>query len=58
MFSFASDFVAKTQNLSIHEPWFEEFTIPCLDDFMDVDRDEMLLCSIRAFRKYLSSMEQ
>ena len=38
-FFFLRDFVAKTQNPSVHDPQFEEFTVPSLDDF--VDSDEM-----------------
>ena len=47
-FSFVPDFVAKTQNSLIHDPRFEVFTILSLDNFMDGDRDEFLLCPIRA----------
>ena len=45
-FSFLPDFVAKTQNPSVPDPRFEEFTVPSLDDFVDGDWDELLLCSI------------
>ena len=37
---------------------FEEFLIPFIDDFVDGDRDELLLCPIRALHKYLSRTEQ
>ena len=37
---------------------FEEFSVPSLDDFVGDDRDELLLCPIRALRKYLSQTEQ
>ena len=57
-FSYLVDFVAKTQNPSVLDPWFDEFTIPALDIFMGGDRDELLLCPIKAFRKYLARMEQ
>ena len=50
--------MAKTQNPSIHDPMFEEFTIPSLYDIEDGDRDKVLLCPIRTFRKYLSWTEQ
>ena len=43
---FVPDFVPKTQNPSIHDPRFTEFTIPSLDDCMDGDRVELLLCPI------------
>ena len=36
----------------------EEFTIPSLTDFVEGDRGEMLLCAIRASRKYLSRTKQ
>ena len=50
-------FVAVTHNHAIHDPRFEEFTIPSLDDFLGDDRDELLQCPIGALRKYLSWME-
>ena len=56
-FSYLPDFVAKTQNLSVHDTRFDEFTIPSLDDFVVGDWDELLLCPIRA-RKYLARPEQ
>ena len=48
MFSFVSDFVTKIQN-----PRFKEFTILSLDNFLDGERDEMLLCPISALSKHL-----
>ena len=57
-FSFVSDFVTKTQNLLVHDPRFEEFTIPSLDGFVGGDRDELELCPIGALRKYLFWTEQ
>ena len=38
--------MAKTWNPSIHDPRFEEFPIPYLDNFVDGHRDELLLHSI------------
>ena len=40
-FPFVSDFLAKTQNPLIHDPRFEELTIPFLDDFVNGDGDEL-----------------
>ena len=57
-FTFLPDFVTKTQNPVVPNPLFDEFTIPSLDDFVDGDRDEFLLCPIRALCKYLSRSEQ
>ena len=54
MFSYIFDFAAKTQNPLIHDPRFEQFTIPSLDDFVDSDSGELLLCPIKILRKYLS----
>ena len=51
-FSFFPNFVAKTQNPSVCETHFEEFTVPSLADLVDDDRDEMLLCPMRALKKY------
>ena len=44
-FLFLQDFVAKTQNLSVYDSRFEEFMMPSLSDFVDGDREEMLLCA-------------
>ena len=57
-FSFVTVFVAKTQNPSNYDPRLEEFTIPSSDDFVADDKDELLVCPIRARRKYLSHIEQ
>ena len=40
-FSFLPDFVAKTQNLSVLDPRFDEFMVPSLDDFVIGDRNEL-----------------
>ena len=50
-------FVAKTLNPSVPDTHFDEFTVPSLDDFVDRDRGELLLCLIRAVKKYLSKTE-
>ena len=50
MFSFVPDFVTMTQNPSIDDLRFEEFTVTSLDNFMDGDRDSLLLCPIRTLR--------
>ena len=42
----------------MHDPRFDEFTIPSLDDFVGGERDELLLPPIRGLRKYLARMEQ
>ena len=57
-FSFLPDFVAKTQNPSVPDSRFEEFSVPFLDDFVEDDNDELLLCPTRALQKYLSRTEQ
>ena len=49
-----SDLMAKTQNPLSHDPRFKELVIHSLYDFVDVDSDELLLCPIRALKKYLS----
>ena len=53
-FSYLPDFVAKTQNHSVHDPHFDEFTIPTLDYSVGGDWDEFLLCPIRAFKRYMA----
>ena len=58
MFSFLPDFVAQTQNPSIPDSRFKEFSITSLHDFVEDDQDELLLCLIRALRKCLSWTEQ
>ena len=57
-FLFLPDYMAKTQNPSVPDSRFEEFSVPSLDDFVGDDRDELLLCFICALLKYLSRMEQ
>ena len=62
-FSLVPDFVAKTQNPSVYDSCFKEFTVPSLVDFVDGDRNEMLCCLIRSIlskdiKRYLSRMEQ
>ena len=57
-FSFLPDFVAKTQNHTVYDPWFGGFDVPSLVDFMTEDRDKMLLCPISALKRYLSKTEQ
>ena len=57
-FSFLLDFVAKKQNLSVYDSCIDEFTLPSLADFVDGDRDEMLLCPIRTIKRYLIRIEQ
>ena len=39
--------MAETQNLSIHDSRFEEFSVPSLVDFVGGDRDEVLLRLIK-----------
>ena len=55
---FIPDFVPKTQNPSVLDQRFDEFTIPLLDDFVSNDKSELLLCLIRTLRKYLSRTKQ
>ena len=43
-FSVLPDFVAKTQDLSVPDSFFEEFSVPLLDDFVGDDRIELLMC--------------
>ena len=45
-FSFVPGFVAKTQNLSMLNFWFDEFSVNSLHDFVGGGRDEMLLCPV------------
>ena len=51
-------FVAKTQNPSLFEFFFHEFTILPLKDFVDIDRNEMPQCPLRAIECYLSRLDQ
>ena len=46
--------MAKTQDPSVPDVRFEGFTIPSLRDFVGGDPDEMLLCPVRALRRYLA----
>ena len=50
-FLFLPDFVAKTQNPSVYDPCFEEFTVSSLADFVDGDRYKMLVCPIIAIKR-------
>ena len=45
-FSFLPEFVVKPQNSFAYDQHFKEFAIPSLTDFVDGDRDEMLMCRI------------
>ena len=59
-FSFVSEFIVKIQNPSVSHLRFEE--LPSHDPisliFLDADGDEILLCPVRAVKKYLSITEQ
>ena len=57
-FLFLPDFVAKSQNPCVYDPHFKEFIIPSLADFVDGDRDTMLLYPTKTIKRYLSRMEQ
>ena len=57
-FLYLPGFIPKMQNLSVYDPGFEEFTNSSMADFVDEDRDKMLLCPIGAPKKYLSRTEQ
>ena len=48
---FSARLLAKTQNPLVQDDLFLEFTIPSLDDFIDGDHEELLLCPIRALHK-------
>ena len=50
--------MAKTQNPFVPDPRFDEFNVPSLDDFVDGNRDELLLYPIRALGKYIARTEQ
>ena len=41
----------------MYVPHFEEFALPLLVDLVDGNRVKMLLCPIRAVRRYLSRIE-
>ena len=57
-FSYVRNFVANTQNPSLHDPRFNEFTALSLDDSVSGDRDEFLLCPIHVLRQYLAWTEK
>ena len=57
-FFFLPDFMTKTQNPYVPDSRFEEFSVPCLDDFVGGDRDKLLLYPVRALCKYLSHTER
>ena len=57
-FSYVPGFVAKTQNPSILDICCNRFTIPSLEDFVDRDRMEMLLCPVKAIKWYQSTADQ
>ena len=42
------DFVTKPRNSSVADILVENSTIPSLCDFVGLDKDEMLLCMVRA----------
>ena len=50
--------MAEIQNFLLLNPRFEEFTVFSLSDFVDGDRDKMLLSPVRALRRYLGRTEQ
>lgn len=52
-FEFILEFIAKTQNTSVHDERFVSFSIPSLGDFVDNDPDKMLLCPVRVLCAYL-----
>ena len=52
-FSFAPDFVAKTQRPEHPSAYFEEFSIPSLVGFVGEDEEDRLLCPVRAVSYYL-----
>ena len=49
---FVPDFIAKTKSPSVLDPRFGESTVSLLMDFVNRNRNEMLLCHIRAIRMY------
>ena len=50
-------FVAETQEPRLCDQRFEEFALPSLADFVDEDREEMLLCPLCVIKRYLSRTE-
>ena len=57
MSTYVPGFVAKTQSPSLPDSHFDEFSFAFLYDFVDGDRDEMLLCPLRAMKKHLSQTQ-
>ena len=55
-FSFVSSFVAKTHNPGLQGTQFNEYGLHSLKDLVDGDREEILLCFIKAVKHYLSSI--
>ena len=51
-------FADQTQNPSVPDLCFEEFTISSLKDFINKDRGELLLFPVRVLKYYLSEIEQ
>ena len=49
-FSFMPEYVAETQNPPVMDLHFEKCIIPSSRDFIDKDRDEMVLFPVRAVR--------
>ena len=56
-FSFLPDFVAKTQNPSIPDSRFEEFSVSSLDDSVGDNRAELLMCPTYALWRYSACPE-
>ena len=50
--------MAKTQIPSVYDSLFEEFTVPSFAEFVDGDRDGMLLYPIRIIMRYQSRTKQ
>ena len=57
IFSFVHDSTAKTQNHTVLDLHSEVFTFPLLEDFVDSNRDRMLLCPVLVVMHYLSGTE-
>ena len=51
-------FAVKAQMPSVLDRCFDEFIIPSLRDTVDGDRDQMLLCHVRAIIQYLTMAEE
>ena len=56
-FSFVPSFVAKTQDQSLFDPWFESFVVPALPRASSSPNGR-LLCPVRAVRRYLDRTAQ